>query len=85
MDINDSRADEPLSLNFLKPLLAQSHATVVIPLCERVVFVRLLNCSEFSSRLSKISQALDAIAGTAFMTLGYGSAQTSYRLHSEKL
>jgi len=73
-----------LIANFLKPRLAQSHTTVVIPLYKRVVFIRLLNCSEFSSRLSKISQALDAIAGTAFMTLGYRSAQTSYRLHSEK-
>jgi hypothetical protein len=52
--------------NFLKPRLAQSHTTVVIPLYKRVVFVRLLNCSEFSSRLPKISQALNAITGIQF-------------------
>jgi hypothetical protein len=52
-----------LIADFLKPRLAQSHATVVIPLYKRVVFIRLLNCSKFSSRLSKISQTLDAITG----------------------
>lgn len=50
----------------LKPRLAQSHTSVVIPLYKRVVFIRLLNCSQFSSRLSKISQALDAITGFQF-------------------
>ena len=44
----------------------QSHSTVVIPLYKRVVFVRLLNCTEFSSRLSEISQTLDAITGIQF-------------------
>ena len=47
--------------------LAQSHSTVVIPLYKRVVFVRLLNCTEFSSRLSEISQTLDAITGKLVM------------------
>ena len=44
-----------LIANFLKPRLVQSRSTVVIPLYERVVFVRLLNCSEFSSRLSEVA------------------------------
>src|ERR1700686_3607644 len=52
--------------NFLQPRLAQPHTTVVIPLYKRVVFVRLLNCTEFSSRLSEISQTLDAITGIQF-------------------
>jgi hypothetical protein len=52
--------------DLLEPRLVQSHTTVVIPLYERVVFVRLLNCSEFSSRLSEISQTLDAITGIQF-------------------
>jgi hypothetical protein len=52
--------------DLLEPRLVQSHSTVVIPLYERVVFVRLLNCSEFSSRLSEISQTLDAITGIQF-------------------
>jgi hypothetical protein len=52
--------------DLLEPRLMQSHSTVVIPLYKRVVFVRLLNCSEFSSRLSEISQTLDAITGIQF-------------------
>jgi hypothetical protein len=55
-----------LIVDFLKPRLAQSHTTVVIPLYKRIVFVRLLNCSEFSSGLSEISQTLDAITGIQF-------------------
>jgi hypothetical protein len=55
-----------LTADFLKPRLAQFHTTVVIPLYKRVVFVRLLNCSEFSGRFSKISQTLDAIPGIQF-------------------
>src|ERR1017187_1706130 len=39
--------------DLLEPSLAQSHTSVAIPLYKRVVFIRLLNCSEFSSRLSK--------------------------------
>ena len=42
-------------------MLARS--TIVIPLYNRVIFVRLLNGSEFSSRLSKISQAHYTISG----------------------
>jgi hypothetical protein len=55
-----------LITNFLKPRLAQSHTTVVIPLYKRVFFIRLLNCTEFSSWLSEISQTLDAITGIQF-------------------
>jgi len=53
--------------DLLEPRLMQSHSTVIIPLYKRIVFVGLLNCSEFSSRLSKISQALDAISGIQFL------------------
>jgi hypothetical protein len=52
--------------DLLQPRLVQSHSTVVIPLYKRVVVVRLLNCSEFSSGLSEISQTLDAITGIQF-------------------
>jgi hypothetical protein len=55
-----------LVTDFLKPRLAQSQTTVVIPPYKRLVFVRLLNCTEFSGRLSEISQTLDAIAGIQF-------------------
>ncbi len=52
--------------DLLEPGLAQSHSTVIIPLYKRIVFVGLLNYSEFSSRLPKISQALDARTGIQF-------------------
>jgi hypothetical protein len=34
----------------------------------RVLFVSLLNCAEFSSPLSEVAQALDAISGIQFLT-----------------
>jgi len=52
--------------DLLEPRLAQSHTSSAIPLYKRVVFIRLLNCSEFSSRLSKITQALYSITGIQF-------------------
>jgi len=52
--------------DLLQPRLVQSHSTVIIPLYKRIVFVGLLNCSEFSGRLPKISQALNAITGIQF-------------------
>jgi hypothetical protein len=52
--------------DFLKARLVEPLATVIIPLYKRIVFVGLLNCSEFSSRLSKISQALYSITGIQF-------------------
>jgi hypothetical protein len=57
---------ENYGLHLLEPRLVQSHTTVMIPLHKRIVFVRLLHGSEFSSRLSKISQTLDAITGIQF-------------------
>jgi len=41
----------------------ESHTAVIIPLDDRVIFVRLLNCAEFSRRFSEVAQALDAIPG----------------------
>jgi hypothetical protein len=70
-----------LFANFLKPRLAQSHTTSVIPLYKRVVFVGLLNGSEFSSRLSKISQTLDAITGIQFR-VGSGGLDERWPLGS---
>jgi hypothetical protein len=54
-------------LNFLEPRLVLARSTIIIPLYNRVIFVRLLNGSEFSSRLSKISQAHDTISGIQFL------------------
>ena len=45
----------------------QSHTTVIIPFKERVVFVSLLNCGEFSSRFSEVARALDTISGIEFL------------------
>ena len=49
-----------------------SHSTVIIPLDDRVIFVRSFNCAEFSIRLSEIAQTLDAISGTQFRACGRG-------------
>jgi hypothetical protein len=46
--------------------------SVIIPFDERVIFVGLLNRAEFSSRLSEITQTLDAISGIQFLVGGGG-------------
>lgn len=46
--------------DLLQPRLVQSHSTVIIPLYKCILFIRLLDCSEFSGRLPKVSQALNA-------------------------
>jgi len=43
-------------LNLLERRLVDSHTTVIIPFDDRVIFVRLLNCAEFSRRLSEVAQ-----------------------------
>jgi hypothetical protein len=43
--------------------LVESLTTVIIPFDNRVFFVRLLNCAEFSSPLSEVAQTLHTIAG----------------------
>jgi hypothetical protein len=60
--------------DLLEPRVAQPHPTVIVPLHKRVVFVCLLHCSEFSSRLSKMSQTLDAISGFSSSPVTDGSA-----------
>jgi hypothetical protein len=59
-------------LNLLERRLAQSHTTVIIPLDDRVIFVTLLNCAKFSSRLSKVAQTLNAISRIQFLVGGRG-------------
>jgi hypothetical protein len=46
--------------------LVLARSTIIVPLYNRVIFVRLLDGSEFSSRLSKISQTHDTISGIQF-------------------
>ena len=48
----------------------ESHTTVIIPFDDRVIFVNLLNCAEFSSRLSEVAQTLDPISGIQFLVDG---------------
>jgi hypothetical protein len=50
----------------------ESHTTIIIPFDNRVIFVRLLNCAEFSSRLSEVAQTFDAISGIQFLVGGRG-------------
>jgi hypothetical protein len=59
-------------LNLLEPRLVESHTTGIIPFDDRVIFVRLLNCAEFSTRLSEVAQPLDAISGIQFLAGGRG-------------
>jgi hypothetical protein len=62
----------PGGLNLLGPRLVESYTTVIIPFDHRFIFVNLLNCAEFSSRLSKVAQTLDAISGFQFLIDGRG-------------
>jgi hypothetical protein len=68
----DSKSAPCCGLNFLKPGLVESRATVIIPFDDRVIFVGLFNCAEFSSRLSEVAQTLDAISGIQFLVGGRG-------------
>jgi hypothetical protein len=62
----------PGALNLLERRLVHSHASVIIPLHDRVIFVSLLNCAEFSGRLSEVAQPLDTISGIQFLVAGRG-------------
>jgi len=59
-------------LNLLERRLVESHAAIIIPLHDRVLFVISLNCAEFSIRLSEVTETLDAISGTQFLAGGDG-------------
>jgi hypothetical protein len=50
----------------------ESHATLIIPLDDRVIFVSSLNCAVFSSGLSEVAQTLNAISGIQFLVGGRG-------------
>src|SRR5579863_1504990 len=53
-------------LDLLERRLVEPHATVVIPLDDRVLFVSSFNCAEFPIRFSEVTQTLDAISGNQF-------------------
>jgi hypothetical protein len=50
--------------------LVESRTTVIIPLDDRIFFVSSLNCADFSSWLSEVSQTLDPISGFQFLVGG---------------
>lgn len=64
-----------ISLDFLKPRLMHSRATVVIPLDDCVIFVSALNRAELVGWFSKIAQTFDAIAGCQFRVGSGGSSE----------
>jgi hypothetical protein len=73
LNLRLGRSAQPCcGLNLLEPRLVEPHTTVVIPFDDRVIFVSLLNCAEFSSRLSEVAQSLDTIAGIQFLVGGRG-------------
>jgi hypothetical protein len=49
--------------HFLKARLVESLTAVIIPLDDCVLFVRLFDRAQFSSRYSEVAQTLDAIPG----------------------
>jgi hypothetical protein len=48
----------------------EPYTTVVIPVDDRVIFIRSFNRAKFSSRLSEVSQPLDSISGIEFLVGG---------------
>jgi hypothetical protein len=48
----------------------ESLTAVIIPFDDSVILVSLLNCAEFSSRLSEVAQTFDAISGVQFLVAG---------------
>jgi len=62
-------------LNLLEPRLAKSHTTVIIPFDERVIFVCLLNCADFSGWPSEVAQTFDAISRIQFLVGSRGLSE----------
>jgi hypothetical protein len=58
------------NLDPLERRLMESHTTVIIPFDDRVCFVGLFNCAEFSGGLPEGAQTLDAISGIQFLVGG---------------
>ena len=61
----------------------ESLTTVIIPFDDRVFFVRLLNCAEFSSRLSEVVQFLHAISRIQFLVGGRWLSERCFLARSE--
>ena len=69
------RFEAALPPNLLKPPLSNSAASVIIPLHDRILVVRLLHGAEFSGQLSEVAQTLDPIFGIQFFAGGRGSGE----------
>jgi hypothetical protein len=50
-------------------------ASIIIPLHDRILVVRLLQAAEFSGRLSEVAQTLDPVSGIQFVAGGQGSGE----------
>ena len=59
-------------LSFLERSLAESLAPIVIPFDDCVFFINPLDCAEFASRLSKISQSFDTMSLFELLICGGG-------------
>src|ERR1700678_3001218 len=59
-------------LNFLKARLAESHATVIIPFDERLIFVHSFDCTQPPRRRPEVPQTFNAISGVQFLVGGCG-------------
>ena len=59
-------------LSFLERSLAESLAPIVIPFDDCVFFISPLDCAEFASRLSKISQSFDTMSLFELLICGGG-------------
>jgi hypothetical protein len=80
----DGSLPEPrCGLNFFQPWLMESCSTVIIPFDDRVIFVGFFNCAGFSSRLSEVTQTLDAISRIQFPFGGRGWASGGLLARSE--
>jgi hypothetical protein len=54
-------------LNLLQARLMESRATVIIPFDNGILIISALNGTNFSIRLSEVSQTLDAVSGIQFL------------------
>jgi hypothetical protein len=50
----------------------ESLTAIIIPFDDSVILVSLLNCAEFSRRLSEVAQTFNAISGFQFLVASRG-------------
>lgn len=62
-------------LKLPEPRLMEPSATIIIPFNNRVIFVRLLYCAEFSLRFTEVAQSFDAISWIQLLAGGRGLSE----------